>query len=335
MVVIRCPACGERSRVGPGAVGQLVLCPRCEGPFVAAAEADARPEPPPEPAASPRHARPVRPPAPPPAEPVPPPEPPAVLAPSVLVGLALLPFVVPLVWLVGPALAGRPSLLSMAAPIALAVTAATLSLAVVYTIDWTPETRVKGVLAIVGLAYFAGLSLYFVRKDSVAWAARQFGPDVEWQEVRPPGGKCSVRTPGGRMDKADDQPLRGWPLKCYRTPPDPDGGPSYTIAWRPDLPRVFAPRLDDDDWFAAVKKSLAAAPGVRAVEDETAVEDGQNTPGRQWVVRTADGATVRVVRVYRTENRLYYLAAEGPDLAADDRDAQHFLRSFSLGPARE
>src|SRR5690606_23747809 len=86
---------------------------------------------------------------------------------SVMIGLALLPFAIPLVWLAAVLLSGRPPALSLATPAALALSAAVLCLAVVFTVDWSPATRLKGVLMLVGLAYFAGLSLFFLKKDMV------------------------------------------------------------------------------------------------------------------------------------------------------------------------
>src|SRR5436305_9914637 len=117
-VVVRCPACRGEARVGPEAVGQLVLCPRCGGPFVAVEEAVpvVRPVEPVRPAArSPseravvgrpgvggqrarRQAEPIAPPSKDAEDPL------SDLAPgglpiSVLIGLALLPVVIPLPWL--------------------------------------------------------------------------------------------------------------------------------------------------------------------------------------------------------------------------------------------
>ncbi|HEX4606984.1 MAG TPA: hypothetical protein VH092_02140, partial [Urbifossiella sp.] len=61
-VVVRCTGCSGLARVGPEAVGLLVVCPRCSDPFMA------DPVSLPDPAAPPRP-RPVR------AEPVAPPRP--------------------------------------------------------------------------------------------------------------------------------------------------------------------------------------------------------------------------------------------------------------------
>src|SRR5262249_42094461 len=94
---------------------------------------------------------------------------------SVLIGLALLPFLIPIMWLIGPAILGEEPVLSVAAPIALAVSTSILCLAIIYTIDWTPTTRVKGVLTLVALSYFTGASLYFLKKEMVEQVKKFFG----------------------------------------------------------------------------------------------------------------------------------------------------------------
>src|SRR5579872_7038261 len=53
---------------------------------------------------------------------------------SVLVGLALLPFAIPVLWVTAPPIIGHTPQLSFAVPLAIAVSASILSLAVIYTI---------------------------------------------------------------------------------------------------------------------------------------------------------------------------------------------------------
>jgi hypothetical protein len=160
--------------VPPEALGQMVGCPRCQAPFVAtpddgppaptrAKRPPARPPAPPvrrdpdraEPRPRPAAAIPIAPPRTDPAD-----GPPATEAPdpehdphtpvpgglpfSVLVGFALMPFAIPLLWLLGPLVTGFEPALSPAVPVSLAIAAAALCLGVVYTIDWTAVTRIKG-----------------------------------------------------------------------------------------------------------------------------------------------------------------------------------------------
>lgn len=334
-VVVRCPSCRGASRVGSEAVGLLVVCPRCSDPFLAVEEAvPVTPARPPRPDRR-RSADPPAPPRPAPA----PAEPDhhaadhhhAPLPTSVLIGLALLPFVIPLVWLIGPIVAGQPPELSVAAPTALAFTASVLCLAVIYTIDWTPATRIKGVLMLVGLAYFAGLSLYFLKKDMVDRVKQFFGPDHEWITFEPPGENFRVNLPS-HAKPARDQPVPGWALTARRAAvPSLTGEYVCVFGYGDDPAPVGQP---DDRWFDDAKQAILRATGGRVL-DQLSIEHRGNYPGRQWEIQLADGLTHRVVRVFRVEGRIYYLAAEGPNLTPDDDFAQTFFQSFLVTPARE
>lgn len=339
-VVVRCPECRGASRVAPAAVGQLVLCPRCHGPFLAVEEATPvarptrRPDPPPPVRQAPRPRPRVEPVAPPPSDApaAPPPDPhdrplEGGLPASVLIGLALLPFVIPLLWLIAPMVFAQPPALSMAAPAALALAASALSLAVIYTVDWTPATRVKGVLMLVGLAYFAGFSLYFLKKDMVDRVKRAFDP--AWNDFRPERGGYKVRMPG-RPERSANQPL-GEPLacslECHQATYDALARRvQYWVGVGKD------PREDrrPDAWFADVRRALEAR-GDGPVRDERPVELQDGTPGREWVLSLQEG-TNRVVRVYRANGRVYYLAAEAVELDRDDDDATKFLGSLTVLP---
>ena len=138
---------------------------------------------------------------------------------SVLIGFALLPFAIPLLWLIGPALLSQQPSLSLAAPASLALSAAVLCLAVVFTVDWTPATRIKGVLMLVGLSYFAGLSLYFLKKDMVDRARELFGTRHHTHIFHPvPEGGYEVRFPvkPDEVHPVGDQPVPGGKLRCFQ-----------------------------------------------------------------------------------------------------------------------
>ena len=284
-----------------------MLCPRCHDPFLAAPEATpvAPPPaeletPPPRRTSSPRprarhRAEPVAPPGGRPADPHDHAHSGGLPA-SVLIGLALLPFVIPLLWLIAPTAVGQPPALSLAAPLALAVAASALSLAVIYTIDWAPATRIKGVLMLVGLAYFAGLSLYFLKKDMLERVKRAFEPGPAWEEFRPPKGDCR---------KALGEST------------------TYVIGFGPD-PK---PNANDDAWFAAVEQAVVE-PKHGHVTNRKSIDD-PGPPGREWEVGLNSGMA-RIVRVFRVKGRLYYLSAEGPNLDPNGDAARRFLDSFQL-----
>jgi hypothetical protein len=247
---------------------------------------------------------------------------------SVIVGLALLPLSIPMLWLIGPVVVGNPPALTVATPVSLAVSAAVLCLAVAYTVDWTPVTRIKGVLILVGLAYFAGMSLYFMKREWAEWARQNLGPGREWKVFRAPDGGYEVRLPG----KATPTPAGPVPdlkdLTYYSASTRGFGPPVVCTAGAgPD----HDPVADDDAWFEAVEQSLQDVnPGK--VKPGGAVTEPGGTPGRHWEVVSRNGTGVLLVQVYRDRDRkrVFLLAAQGHDTRPDDEDAGQFFDSFEV-----
>lgn len=348
-VVVRCPACRGAAQVESEDVGLTVACPQCREPFLAIEEAAVAPPIAPvvkrrpkqnEPAEEPRR-RPGR------SEPRHPKTHHAFQSPdsqeahdptldsagrlpaSVLIGLALLPFAIPLLWLIGPMVVGQPPALSLAAPTSLALAASSLCLAVVFTVDWQPSTRIKGVLMLVGLSYFAGLSLYFLKKEMVHRAQEMFNRTREWHDFRPRGADYSVRVParpGPEMPPGPDQPLPGWKLVCYRIAAEaPDGTVlRYVFGSGPDEKPEAA------DWFAEVEKALREQAGAGAdFQPPTGVQSDQELAGQEWTIDLR-GEKKRIIRVYRANGNLYYLAVDGSHIEPDDPPVQMFLRSLQI-----
>jgi len=339
-VVVRCTGCGGLARVGPEAVGLLVVCPRCRDPFLA--------DPVPEPTADP-----IPPPPPPPpvrAVPVAPPQPrrrrstPEVhdhppptaggVPFSVIIGLALLPLAIPMLWLLGPVAAGTEPALSLATPVSLAVAASTLCLAVAYTVDWTPVTRIKGVLTLLGLSVFAGLFLHFMKRDWAEWLQNALGSN-EWHWFVPDDGSYTVELPDhpNRLPAGAGGPvpslkqLTGYRLEFKK----PKRSAAYTVAAGADPD----PGAGDAAWFAAVGQSLKGGwPGWEVSEARPV--GGMLLANREWDV-TAKGGDRLVVRVLRDQakGRVYLLAVEGRPGKASAEDAARFLNSFAPADARD
>jgi hypothetical protein len=244
-----------------------------------------------------------------------------------MIGLALLPFAIPLLWLVAPLVVGQEPMLSVAAPAALAVSASVLCLAVVGTVDWTPATRLKGVLMMVGLAYFAGLSLYFLKEKMAARAQEWFGTGQEWHEVNPADPTYEAKLPGEPGPPTVEHPLKGVSLTCY-------------AASRKQFTQTFVCVVgsgqDDqpgkgngDAWFDAATADLVAASGGTLRGQPRKVRHLDQYPGREWVIQLPRKGAVRVVRVYRAAGRVYYLAAEGPHVDKHDI-TREFFDSFMV-----
>lgn len=352
LAVVRCPGCRGESRVAVDSLGHMVGCPRCQVPFVAEEEVPvvqpvARPSAP-RPSAS--RGAPVVPVAPrrrPSPEPEPEPElptptdskpeipdpehdphlpPPAGLPVSVLVGLALLPFAIPPLWLLGPLLTGQETALSLAVPISLAIAASALCLGVVYTIDWTATTRIKGVLMLLGLAYLSAAGLYFLKKDMMDRVRGWGGRTIPWAQVQSKEGNFKVSMPAPAA-KTNEQPLPkvsmsgGWSANYASDVQD-----QYTYlatSGRPDKDLAKA----DDEWFDAVGKHFADAGGAKIVESRACLY--HDHPGREWRLQLNEDK-YRVVQVYVINGRVYYLSVEGPNVASEDDAVHPFFQSFDL-----
>lgn len=336
-VAVRCTGCRSASQVGDDALGMLVQCPRCHEPFLALEEASVVHRP-----AVPKSSRP----APPPrkrtlAEPVRdhtsaapadgPQHTSSSLPVSVLFGFALLPLAIPLLWLIGPQIMGKPPALTMAAPTSLAVAASVLCLAVVLTVDWSPLTRIKGVLILVGLSYFAGLSLYFLKREVVERVKEFFTPPNNFREYR--DGSFTVMAPERAVEIGEKEklkhPLPGWKMRCWQVQGQliPSPQVQYVFGSGPDR------TIDAERWWEEVERSLLnAAGGGARVHDVAEVKSIQEHPGRQWTIRLPDDS-IRQVRVFRSSGTVYLLSAEAEGL--DDEvppTVKLFYNSFKIDP---
>ncbi len=362
LLVVRCPACRGASRVEEPALGSMVQCPRCQGTFTAIEEAEliapgsasaCRNPTPPTPApstpasASPRLRRrleslltpPVlapEAPKPPAAEPDfdPHREPQGALPASVLIGLALLPFAIPICWLIVPAVTGQPPMLSIATPLALAVSVSILCLAVIYTVDWTPATRVKGVLTLVGLSYFAGVSLYFLDKETVNRVRKFFGGDQDGVIFRPPGADYEVKLPHP-PNSVPDKPLGLASLACYHAIHQGLFGQRYIFvvgSGAPGQGNANDPAPGTDDWFDKATDDIVDRATGQLIKSWT-VKQQDVFPGRELEIKLA-GGWVRVVRIFVIKNKVYYLSVEGPGIAHGDDFTTNFFDSFFVRDAR-
>jgi len=353
--VVRCTACLGVSRVEAGALGLTVRCPRCDATFVAVEEVEHPaptrrernpvlpvPEPDPVPVPEPRRPRRRRPESAPEIEPPPAPEPNhdphhasyGPLPASVLIGLALLPFAIPILWLVAPAVTGVQPAMSMATPSALALAASILCLAVIYTIDWTPTTRIKGVLMLVGLAYFGAVSLYFLKKEMVERIKRFTGLEerVPWREFTTPDYVVSLPAQAERLD-GQDEPLTSLKLKYYTASLERQiQGRFRFVCGSFRLP----PNNGDDNvvqpgtaaWFDEVIREIAERSGGKQLKDPDTISYDDRPRGRELWIALPDGEINRVVRIYVIRGAVYYLSVQGTKVAPQDDLPHVFFRDF-------
>ena len=351
-LVVQCPACKGASRVEPEALGETVACPRCHEAFVALEEV---------PVVVPvvRRARGRSPLAPPEFQPpiVPAVAPPraesdevgaergpdhehdphtphvAGLPVSVLIGLSLLPFGVPLLWAVVPFLTGFEPALSIAVPIALAFSASALSLGVVYTIDWRAMTRVKGVFVLVGLSYLTGAGLFFLKQQLLEQLQRAFDTGPQWRDHPFEGDGATFRVRLPNRPHTEPEPPDPLPLPdtahtgCARASflARANDIHSYVVGWgRADANAKF-----DADWVDRASEKLSRANSAANAVRPVRVEPRPGTTvGYQW--KFPRNNLTQFVRLYVGGERVYYLAVLTPNPDPDGEFVDQFFKSFRV-----
>lgn len=337
-VVVRCGVCRQLSRVAAEAVGLEVACPRCPATFVARPEPDAA-EPPLVRRADPGRVPVVR-----PRTELPRPivwEAPEPVAPVVervppsggLIALALLPFGIPLLWLLASAVTQREVVMSFAVPVAVAVCASGLALGTATVDRWSVGTRVKAVVALLFLAYLVAGLLFIVSKEWLEDLRRVFNRgDIGWREFRAPETDkhigYSVKFPG-RPVVEGDSPVPEWDWQAFQhTDGAKPGADVYLSAVGPVPPDVAKAWAADKVWFEGVGKVVRASAKGFADETESREVTAGDLKGREYHF-TGDGRN-RVVRIYRARGQAVYLAVEGAFVTPDAVDVQYFLNSLRV-----
>lgn len=313
-VVVRCPVCLSLSRVGAAVVGRMVACPTCGDPFRAA----------------PVPVVPV-------ATRLPDPDPLHVEADGltgVLLGLALAPLGVPLLWMAARPLLQINPVFSVVAPLAVGLGVAGLVIGVAMVNRWSHAARVRAALGLVVGGYLTGAILFVVPRDVPAAARKLFGPNrIQWKEFKRNGIRLpyQVQLPNGTATETDT-PVDGWKLRTFTVaagqPDDKRGvwAVRYTLA--DGVPPGDATAADDA-WFAAVRDAVVAASGGELTA-ELPLNVAVNKPARELRLTLPDRVTHRVVRLVRTGDTLVYAAAEGLFLSADGAEVQRFLSGLKV-----
>jgi hypothetical protein len=320
-VAVRCPNCGQFSRVAESALDREVACPSCRERFVAEPVELEVPivypsrgrsddiEPGGDSEAAAEHKGPA----------------------NVLFGLALLPFVIPLLWILGPTLTGKEAIFTFTLPMAIAIASTGLCLGMVLAEDWSFGTRVKGILAIVLLMHFFAGMLYFLKTEWVESIRKMIGRANEdrWVRYVSPDKKFAARVPS-QMREDDGSPLADWTLKTFRTdaPQDPA---LFTIA-HGRQPADLNEQPDEKFFEAAKAKAMEAAGGTLLSDPREVRLPGR--PGREFVFQMADKNTRRIVRVFRIERFAFVATVEGAFLTPDAGDVKTFFDHLEWNPGK-
>jgi len=346
-VVVRCAGCRQLSRVAAEAVGLEVVCPRCAVTFVARPESAPddppfvrRTDPTQVPVVHPRTTKPINWDAPPA-----PPEPEVERIPPTggLIAIALLPFGIPLLWLLASAVINRPVVMSFAVPVALAVGVTGLGFGIAYVTRWSVATRVKALVVLLLVAYLAAGFLFVVKKEWLQSLRRAFPRgENDWQKFpieptkKPPLIGYSVEFPAGEEVREVRPPFPGeW--KAFECKDAKQTDNYATAVGR--LPGIKL-GMEDDPWFKAMGEAIRAAAPARAAEpketpvslrDRAVIDPPPPIPGREFhFTRPDDILWHRVVRVYRVKDDAIIMAVEGPNLTPDAADVVHFLESVRV-----
>ena len=336
--VVVCPACEQPSRVPITALGLVVACPRCQHQFVAVALTPASPPPPVRPLrVVPRDDIPV-------VHRLPRPSPPRdeddipTVHPQQTTGgpfaVALLPVGVPLLWLVLSVTVGS-SEFSFVAAVAIAAGTSGLGLGLASIRRWSARLRMRLLVALAALGYVAAALFYFATPDwlvQVREVAAVMG--LSWGVFQPEDKSFRLDVPGDPAETSP--PVPGWKLSARQFVDPRHAVDLYVVAYG-DLPTALGARGGNDAdpghvaWFERARDAIAAACDGR-LQDERVVSVS-NCHAREYVFALGDGKQ-RVVRVVRTEKKLYYLGVEGPFLTADRTDVRKYLQSFKLTPPK-
>jgi hypothetical protein len=245
------------------------------------------------------------------------------------IALALVPLGVPLLWLV-LTLAVGPSQFSFMAAVAIAAGMVGLGLGLAFIRRWSAGLRMRLLVAHSVLTYAAAALFYFAPPDwleRVREVAAISG--LVWREYKPDDQTFKLEVPGEPQESAG--PVPGWKLTARQFVDPKDTVDLYVVAYG-DPPAGLGKKLSDDEWFPAARDAIAAACDGTLADQDGRVVAVQFARAREYRLDLPDGRQ-RVVRMVRTDTKMYYLGVEGPYLSAERQDVQRFMGSFRLTPA--
>ena len=330
--LVVCPHCDNLARIERDSIGSIVDCPHCDRPFPA--------NPIVEPAPLPNIVR---------AREIDPSErfiptvhPPEVRGPTEtgfapsIVALLILPWAIPLFWLIGPMVTGHSPVFSFAAPVAIALCASGLGFGIGLAHGWKFATRIRAILALLMLGAFLGGFLFFLKKEWAEAIRKHVGPThLQWQEFQPSDQSYRINIPG-RAVRGNSNVLQ-WNLESYRV--EQTAGRTdkafeviYEFA-HGESPRDWnRARATEEEWFANIRKTLTENIGGELTSELSVDRDGKwrRRPGREYSFTLPDGTTNRIVQVYRSGNKVFLLAVEGTFIPSDASYVRRFFDSFEI-----
>ncbi len=318
-IPVLCPKCQEFSQIPALARGQTVLCPFCNHSFRAESSTFEIPTVYPKPTKVTDdfdyriHDQ---------VDPTGP--------KNVLFGLALLPFIIPLLWILGPTITGKEAIFTFTLPMAIAISSTGLCMGIVLAAEWTFATRVKGILAIVLVMHFCSGFLYFLKTEWVELIRKELGRANEdrWIRFVSKDRKFAARVPSP-MREGPAVLLDGIPMEVYQTS-DVEDPATYIVAH--GRQPVELNEQPDQKFFDEMRDKATAASGGTLVSETEARLPGY--PGREMVFQLAERNTRRIIRVYRIERTVLATAVEGAFLTHDAGDVKIFFDHIEWNPRK-
>jgi len=250
--------------------------------------------------------------------------------------MALLPIGIPLFWLAARVITGQAPVFSYAAPVAIAIGLSTLSFGIVFAHGMSFGTKLKAILALALLGYMLGGFVFFMKKEWAEVVRKNLGgpPKPQWREFKEEN-TYSVFVPGEKT--AVEEQIPGWTLKGYRfsnlDQNRNDGlDLAYEIATGKPPAELNGKDVTDEDWFRAARKAIVEKCDGQVIAEKLITHQGLS--GREFTLTLPDGATNKVVRVFRFHvkgsDRAYYLAVEGVFLPVEAKFVSEFFNSLKI-----
>jgi hypothetical protein len=159
-------------------------------------------------------------------------------------------------------------------------------------------------------------------------AAPLFAQSKKGEDYAPTDGRFSVRFPGKPKEKTDTAKSAIGDLKVFTATYALSDGSAYMASYT-DFPEAAAKPENRNTMYDGVREGLKGKDGK--VLAESAVEIGPDKlPGRDIEIENKKEKKRLKFRIVLVDNRLYQVAAIGSTNFATGKDADAFLKSFTI-----
>jgi hypothetical protein len=246
------------------------------------------------------------------------------LGKAAIIGLALIPLMMPLIWIGAIVLLGRDPLFTPMVPLSIGLGATAIGIGAVLTEIWKTRTKLWTVLSIVFFTYLVGLTLFYMKKEWVEAVRNKLGADeFDWSTYEP--GPFRVKLPGKK--KQDDNPtVPEWKLYSVIHTNEKATGYNFRVSHGSE-PEEYS-KLDDKTWLEKAGETLANEERGKPVKATDIKVQGYS--GREWVFSKAENASNLTIRLVRVKSAMIMLSVDGPFLTNEAKEVQIFFKSLYI-----